>query len=265
MNPVALASGVLPEFGAVAVIEAAARAGFDMTGLWIEPGEWTAADTRAARTALRAAGLPLLDVEVVWLKPDSRDEDHALVLDVGAELGARAVLVVSSEPDDAVTAARLAGLCAQAAGSGMRVALEFGLFTAVKTIGQAVGILARVDHPAAALLVDPLHLARSGGVVGDVAAVAPALLAYAQLCDAPLVGADPADADAIFNEAVDGRLQVGEGGLPLAALLAALPAGLPLGVELRSKALRKAYPEAGKRAAVVARATRGFLDGLRPR
>ncbi len=262
MNPIAFASGVLPEFGAVAMIEAAARGGFDMTGVWIEPGEWTAADTRAARAALAAAGLPLLDVEVVWLKPDSRDYDHSLVIDVGAELGARNVLVVSSEPDDAVTAARFAGLCARAAGSGMRVALEFGLFTCVKTMGQALRILARVDHPAAALLIDPLHLARSGGTVADVAAVDPALLAYAQLCDAAVPGADPADADAIFDEAVDGRLQVGEGGLPLAALVAALPPALPLAIELRSKALRDAYPDPGERAVAVARATRAFLGQL---
>lgn len=265
MNPVALASGVLPEFGAVTVIEAAARAGFDMTGLWIEPDEWTATDTRAARAALRTSGLPLLDVEVVWLKPDSRDADHALVIEVGAELGARAVLVVSSEPDDAVTAARLTELCIRAAPAGMRVALEFGLFTQVKTIAQALSILARVDHRAAALLVDPLHLARSGGTPADVAALDPALLAYAQLCDAARPGADPADADAIFDEAVDGRLQLGEGGLALSALVGALPAGLPLAIELRSKALRDSWPDPVDRAAAVARATRTFLDSLRPR
>ena len=51
-NPLSLASGVLPEFGAVTVIEAVCAAGFDAAGIWVEPGEWSAADTRASRAAL---------------------------------------------------------------------------------------------------------------------------------------------------------------------------------------------------------------------
>jgi hypothetical protein len=69
-NPLSLASGVLPEFGAVTVIEAVCAAGFDAAGIWVEPGEWSAADTRASRAALAATGLSLLDVEVIWIKAD---------------------------------------------------------------------------------------------------------------------------------------------------------------------------------------------------
>lgn len=37
MNPISLASGVVPEFGPVDTIEAARAGGFDMVGLWVDP------------------------------------------------------------------------------------------------------------------------------------------------------------------------------------------------------------------------------------
>ena len=262
MNRISLASGVVPEFGPLDTIAAAAAGGFDAVGLWIEPPSWTAETTRACTSALADTGLDLLDVEVVWLKPGAADPDHLRCIDIGAELGARNVLVVSSDPNMEATAPKFAQLCAHARPAGMRVALEFGLFTEVRTIADALAVLDAVDDPTAALLIDPLHLVRSGGGPEDVAQVARSRLPYAQLCDAPAIGASPADPEAILAEAIDGRLQTGEGGLPLAVLMQALPRDLPLSIELRSKALRDAYPDAGERAAATARATRAFLDGL---
>ncbi|MCW1382763.1 TIM barrel protein [Novosphingobium sp. KCTC 2891] len=262
MNPIALASGVVPEFGPVETIEAAAAGGFDMVGLWVDPAEWTAAHTLAARGALAASGLPLIDVEVVWLKPDSLDDDHRKVIDVGAELGAANVLCVSSDPDHARTAARLAMLCEHAAPANIRVALEFGIFTEVKNASQALSILDQVAHPARALLVDPIHVDRSGTSLAEIAAIDPALLPYAQFCDALATRPDPADFAAVIEDAVDLRQQCGEGALPLAALHAALPPGIPLSIELRSRALREAFPHPALRAAEVAKATRRWLETL---
>eukprot|EP01041_Mallomonas_annulata_P036342 gene36342-59427_t len=87
VNRISLASGVVPEFGPVDTIEAAAEGGFDAVGLWIEPENWTAGTTRDCRTALADRGLELLDVEVIWLKPDSDMRQHKAVIDIGAELG----------------------------------------------------------------------------------------------------------------------------------------------------------------------------------
>ena len=258
-NRISLASGVVPEFGPVATVEAAAAAGFDAVGLWIEPGEWTAATTRDTRRALAASGLELLDVEVVWIKPGVDVAQHKRSLDIGAELGARHLLCVSSDPDMAATAAQLALLCEHAESSAMRVALEFGIFTAVKTIGMALAVLDTVGHPLRALLLDPIHLERSGGGVAALAAVPRDLLPYAQFCDAGGDRPDPADFDAVIADALDLRRQCGDGVLPLAAILDALPADIPLSIELRSKALRDAWPVAADRAAAVARATRRWL------
>jgi hypothetical protein len=71
VNRISLASGVVPEFGPLDTIRAAARGGFEAVGLWVEPGRWSAGLSQEVKSALAATGLELLDVEVVWLKPDS--------------------------------------------------------------------------------------------------------------------------------------------------------------------------------------------------
>jgi sugar phosphate isomerase/epimerase len=259
MNRISFASGIVPEFGPIETILAAAAGGWDATGLWIEPEHWTGQTTREARAALADTGLELLDVEVIWIKPDSDMVQHKRTIDIGAELGAKNVLCVSSDPDMGATAARLAELCTHAESSGMRVALEFGIFTEVKTLAMAMDVLDAVAHPLRALLIDPIHVDRSFSPIAEIAKVPPALLPYAQFCDAPATRPDPADFGAIITDAIDLRAQCGEGGLPLEALYKALPPGIPLSIELRSKALRDAYPDAGERAKVVAEATRRWL------
>jgi sugar phosphate isomerase/epimerase len=261
MHRISLASGVVPEFGPVETVEAAAAGGFDAVGLWVDPATWTAETTRATKAALAQTGLPVLDVEVVWIKPDTRLEDHKRIIDIGAELGAKNVLCVSSEPEPEPerTAAHLAALCQHAEASAMRVALEFGIFTEVKNLAMAMRILESVAHPLRALLIDPIHVDRSGTTCAEIEAVPRALLPYAQFCDASAVRPDPADFDAVITDAIDLRLQCGEGVLPLADMLRALPADVPLSIELRSKVLRDSYPDAKERAKVTAQATRAWL------
>jgi sugar phosphate isomerase/epimerase len=259
MNRIGLASGVAPEFGPVETIKAAAAGGFDAVGLWVEPENWTAATTRDAKAALADTGLELLDVEVIWVKPDSDMALHKRSVDIGADLGAKNMLCVSSDPDRGATAAKLAELCHHAEGSGIRVALEFGIFTEVKTIDMALAVLDQVAHPLRALLIDPIHVDRSGCTAVQIAAVPPALLPYAQFCDAPATRPDPDDFDSIITDAIDLREQCGAGALPLDAIYKALPADIPLSIELRSKTLRDAYPDPGERAKAVARATRAWL------
>ena len=156
------------------------------------------------------------------------------------------------------TAAKLAALAEQA-GEGLRINLEFGLFTQVKSIAQASAVLRRIDHPAMALLIDALHWRRSGGTLADIAAVPPIWLSYVQLCDAPDPGADPDDPAAILAEAIGGRMAMGEGGLPLSALLDVLPLGIPIAIEERSRALRDAYPDLSARAARMLARTRQWI------
>lgn len=260
MNPISLASGVVPEFGPLDTVRAAAAAGFDAVGLWVEPAQWTAQTTRDVRAALADKGLPALDVEVAWLKPDAGLDDSRRIIDIGADIGAANMLCVSSHAARSATVAQLTALCRHAEGSGMRIALEFGIFTEVKDLAAALAILDEVGHPLRALLIDPIHVDRSLSAIDAIADIDPALLPYAQFCDAPAARPDPADFDAVITDAIDLREQCGAGALPLDAIYRALPPGIPLSIELRSKALRDSFPDPAHRARATARATRAWLE-----
>lgn len=258
-----LASGVIPEATPLQTVLAAAASGFDAVGIWIDLASWTPQTTREVRDAARDNGLRVLDAEVIWLRPGSGNPDHLRALDVAAEIGAANVLVVSSDPDSDATLEKFIALCEHARSMPLRVALEFGAFTDVPTLEAASSILARAAQPNQALLVDALHLSRSGGRAEQLRHLPVEWFSYAQLCDAPATGPSPQDRAAIREEAVDARLCPGEGELPLAELVRALPASLPLSVEVRSRRLRNQYPDFTARAQVVKRLTSEWLDRLR--
>lgn len=260
MNPISLASGVLPEFGPVETAKAAISSGFDGVGLWVEPDQWSRETTLEIKSLVSGSGISLIDVEVVWIKPDSNVDMFRRIIDIGAELGARNVLCVSSDPDPGATANTLAELCRHAEPSGIRVALEFGIFTEVKNLRNAMSILDSVAHPLRAVLIDPIHVDRSGTTVFEIAAVPEELLPYAQFCDASAIRPDPERMDEVITDAVDLREQCGRGALDLTSLYNVLPAGIPLSIELRSKRLRDDFPDPDARARAVARATRRWLE-----
>jgi sugar phosphate isomerase/epimerase len=178
------------------------------------------------------------------------------MLDIAAAVGADHLLVVSRDPDRGRTIAGYAELCEHGASVGVRPVLEFMRFMTVRTLPEAVEVVSAAAHPLGGVLVDALHLSRCGLGPADVAALDPALLPYAQLCDA--VGAVPPE-DQLVREALDERLLPGQGQLPLTALIEAFGDDVSFSMELRSAALREAYPDPVERARVVAAASRSML------
>jgi hypothetical protein len=57
-NRISLASGVVPEFGPLETISAAACGGFDAVGLWIEPPAWTPQLLQDVKACLRGTARP---------------------------------------------------------------------------------------------------------------------------------------------------------------------------------------------------------------
>jgi sugar phosphate isomerase/epimerase len=125
----------------------------------------------------------------------------------------------------------------------------------VRDLPQSIAVLDAVARPNAGVLIDNLHLARTGGTVDDIATINPARLPYAQLCDAP--AAAPLD---LVAEALDGRLVLGAGDLPIRELTARLPPHTALSLEIRSSALRTAFLDPTDRARHVLTST---LDHFR--
>ena len=106
----------------------------------------------------------------------------------------------------------------------------------MRTLAHAASIVAKAKRANASVLIDALHFSRSGGLPAHVKQVDPALLRYAQICDASAEIPAPTDTPALIREARTGRLLPGEGALPLAELVAALPAGAPLAIEAPCRA-----------------------------
>jgi sugar phosphate isomerase/epimerase len=191
---------------------------------------------RETERRLADTGVTVLDTEFLRFEPEHPVGIPEGFLEVSARLGAKHVLVMSAEPDEDRTVERFGELCDRAAAYRLHVGLEFAIYTGVRTLAHAAGVVARSKRPNASVLVDALHFSRSGGLPEHVRTIDPALFRYAQICDATPDIPGPTDTEALIREARTGRLLPGEGALPLAELVAALPAGLPLAVEAPCRA-----------------------------
>jgi sugar phosphate isomerase/epimerase len=259
---VSLAAGTVLDIGPADAVEVAAAAGWPAVGLWFDPTTWTDATTLEVRRRLDATGIVALDIEpIIPGRGGDGSDGGERLLDAAATLGVPFVLMASGGADDDRVTARLTELAAYAAANapGVRIVLEFLPIFSVSSLGQAVGIVERVDRPEVAVLVDTLHLARSGGVPADLATVDPRLLPYLQLADAS--ASAPADLAGLRDEALYGRLLPGEGVLPLGDVLRAVPE-VPVSVELRSSALMSAFPDPTERASAVLAATRSVVGSV---
>ncbi len=204
------------------------------------------------RQRLDDTGLIALDMEPIFVTPDG-DHGHR-VIEAAATVGAQHLLVVSRGVDDARFIERFGELCDIAAVHGIGCSLEFMAFMSVRDLPQALAVLDAVERPNAHVLIDNLHLARTGGTVADAAAVAPGRLPYVQLCDAPAAAPDK-----LVVEALDTRLTLDEGELPVRELVDALPAHTALSLEVRSAQLRSVYRDPTDRARHVLETTQAFL------
>jgi sugar phosphate isomerase/epimerase len=260
MRTLSLAAGTILDVDPAAAVDVAADAGFTSVGIWFDAATWSDAVADEVRRRSVARGVSILDIEPVMLMPaGSGAVDHGdAIVDAAVRVGARNVLVASRDTDDARVAQRLRGLADRldrSAASGaagardVRIVLEFLPILGVRTLPQALAIIAAADHPRIGLLVDSLHLSRAGHLPADLDGVAPRLMPYLQVCDAPAVP-DDASIAALLHEALHARLLPGDGGLPIGGLLAAVP-DVPISLELRSQQLRDDYPDAVDRARAV--------------
>lgn len=228
--------------GPLALIALARAGGFDAVGIrLVDPAPQAdffplVSDARLRREVkaeLAATGIALLDVEAIWLWPETKPQTLRPVLETGAELGARNLLIAGNDPDRQRMTERLIELCGMARDYSMGVGFEFIPYTELNSLACAQEILKAAAQPNAGVLIDALHLSRSGAAPADIAAVDPALIAYGHLCDAPEVSPGR---DAIRSEARSSRLYPGDGRLPLHDFLQALPAGKPIAMEAPSSA-----------------------------
>ena len=138
---------------------------------------------RETLARMRDLGVRVHDVELIRLTGATDVAALEPLVAAAAELGARHVLVAGDDADEAALAARFATLCDLGARHGVRMGLEFMPWRGVRTLASARRVLDAAG--AGGIIVDAIHLDRSGGTAAEVAAIPPSQWAYFQICDAP--------------------------------------------------------------------------------
>lgn len=229
------------------LVELAAAAGFTSVGLRVtgrrpgdpyEPVVGNVAAIELIRRQLADTGLALSNISSYHLYPEIGFDQYRPVFETTAALGAANMVCGCYDADESRFADAFARLSEEATRFGIRLSLEFVPFSKCPTLAQAQRAVAATGGKAA-ILIDNLHLQRSGGAPRDIHGVDARDLAFAQICDAP--AELPAGTD-LATEARTGRLFPGDGALPIDAFLDALPPDIEIEVETPVAALAALPP-----------------------
>jgi len=229
----------LPGVGAHDLIDIADKAGFAATSLVLNspaatmPPDAVVGDHCARRAALermRRSTLCVLNIECFNLCAGADPDSFLPALACGSEFGVRtASAIVWENGDRRDVLAKLGRLCDMAADFGIRINLEFmALSRSMNSLDVALELLRDSGRQNIGLMVDLLHLMRTGGTVDRLRAIEPDLIGGAQICDGPLA---ISEAD-MLAEAGGNRMVPGEGEFPVGEFINALPTELIIGVEV---------------------------------
>lgn len=185
------------------------------------------------RAALRHRGVTITLGDGFLVVPDADIRTSAADLDVMAELAIPRINVVSLDPDRGRTFDQFAALTELAAQRGIRTVVEPVPSLTVGDIPTALAAVRHVGRPDFQLLIDTMHVSRSGSSPADLAAINPEHIGYAQLNDTTR---QPRIAD-YMEEAMFERLPPGDGELPLRDIIRALPTGLVIEIEVPQRSL----------------------------
>ncbi len=220
-------------------VSVAADAGFDAVGLRLvpplegeEPWPMGIGSPMLAETMsrLRDRGVSVLDIEMIKLErfPDARV--HRPAFEAAAALGARNILCTSNDPNESVTIERVGRLAELANEFDLHVHFEFMPWArGALTLDQAERIVRAAGSSNLHIMVDAIHLFRTGGQISDLKKLPASRFLYVQMCDAPAEA--PRTAEGIVEQGRFERLFPGEGGLDLNGLVRALPQGIPISIE----------------------------------
>lgn len=229
-----LAAGVQLDVAPANMVTVAHDAGWPAVGIWFDGKTWTDSTSREVRQRLDDSGVVALDIEPIIPSEDGDDFADQLV-EAAAVIGAQHILFTSRLKDQARTTARYQEVCEMARPHGIKVVCEFLPIFPLNSLPMAKEIVTTSAASNGGVLIDNLHLSRSGSSVEEVSGMPRELFPYLQICDAP--SARPTDFGGLLDEALNGRLCPGEGSLPIVELLQAVP-NVPLSFEVRSKFLR---------------------------
>jgi sugar phosphate isomerase/epimerase len=193
-----------------------------------------AALRREMIAAMRDRGVSISLGEGLTVRTGGDVRNYASDLDIMCELGVDRINTVSMDPDLNRSFDQFGVLAEMAASRGVETTTELSPSLTVADLPTALAAVRHVGRPDFRLLIDTMHLVRSGSGPADIAALDPDLIGYVQLCDAPL---EPRF-ESYFEESMFERMAPGSGELGLRELVAVLPRDRVFGLEvpLRSEA-----------------------------
>jgi sugar phosphate isomerase/epimerase len=240
MPPVfSLAHLTLLDLPPAELIAVAARVGYQKVGFRLLPASPSGASYPLMHDAgaladtlarMRDTGVGVFDLEIVRIGAGFRPSEFLPFFEVGARLGAKAMLVAGDDPDEARLTASFAALCEACAPFGLTADLEFMPWTKVPDARTALRIVTGAAQANGGVLVDALHFARSATSLADIAAIPRHRMHYIQICDAP--AEVPTTTEGLIHTARCERLLPGEGGIDLTGLFTTLPKDFPISVEI---------------------------------
>ncbi|NKB99519.1 MAG: TIM barrel protein [Pseudomonadales bacterium] len=241
----ALAAGCVPDALPWDIPRIANAAGFSSCGMWIDPNTtWDNKALAKTKSALQETEIRLIDVEALWLAGGHKATDsHKMAIEAGLELGAKNVLVVSVHDDYEASVEQFHELC-ELGGEDIRINLEFGEFTHIRSLAAASKFINAVDHKATGILVDLMHLNRAGEALPELE---DQVFSYVQACDY-WQSSKTMTGDAYIEAAVDSRCNLGEGEASLIDIQTVCRSKLDVSLEIRSRALREKFPDPVARA-----------------
>ncbi len=264
MGDLSLAALSVLDAGPLGQVRAAKSAGFSHVGLRLQPllatdaitiGDVAAQD--ALLDLLAQTGVQVLEIGVFPLRPDSNVEAWGPTLAFSHRIGARYVVCPVEDTDPVRRLSTFRDMCDLAETCALEALIEFNPYSGCRTLQEAADMVAAAGRDNARLLIDALHLSRSGGSPADVRKLPRGLAPLVHLCDAPPPPEGGRSIDELRKESRTARLLPGEGSLWLGELLEALGPDVDISVE--APTARDAHLPANMRAQLAFDATKALL------
>jgi len=205
--------------------------------------------------AMRDRGVSISLGEGCIIRQGHDVRDYAADMDIMKELGVERINTVSMDPDKTRSLDQLAVFAEMVGSRGMTSSIEMCPALTIDNLDTAVAAVRHVGRKDFQILLDTMHLGRSGARGADIAALDPAMIGYVQLCDAPR---KPSIAN-YLEEATFERMIPGEGEMPLREYLAAMPPDRVISLEVPSRTLAAAGVSYKDKLARCVKATRALL------
>src|SRR5438477_6841028 len=172
MPPLGLAHFTVLEVPPLDLVALAASCGYAAVGLRLHPAfpgspfyeiPAGSAAMREMRRRLDGDGVRVYDIESVTMDGEFVASRLSAVLESARALGAQRLSVSGEDPDRGRFVANFAALCDLAAEFAMGVDLECMAWRKIATLADAAGAVEQAGRANGGVLIDALHLSRTGG------------------------------------------------------------------------------------------------------